>query len=182
MLEKIKFSISPPGGDRVHHISEADILVVLSRLPEEAYSRLKAVHFNDRAWGNRVLGYTNRGRKEIALCALPPRVSLTRFLLKGQKPEHFGALRGTQWPTLAIRRFLLYDVFLHELGHLQIIDPKAKGSERKFAREGKAQEFAMKWYKQLWSTPFDHPHPAHHPPTPKELKDFKLEKSGFQSV
>ncbi len=182
MLKKIKFSISPPGGDRVHHISEADIRVVLSRLPEETYSRLKGVHFNDRAWGNRRLGYTNRGRREIALCALPPRMSFTPFMAKGHKSEHFGAIRGTQWPNLAIRRFLLYDVFLHELGHLQIIDPNAKGSQRKFAREGKAQEFAMSWYKQLWSEPFSHPDPAHNPPTKSELKLLKLEKSGFQSA
>jgi hypothetical protein len=109
-------------------------------------------------------------------------VSFTPFLLKGQKPEHFGAIRGTQWPELAIRRFLLYDVFLHELGHLQIIDPKAKGSERKFAREGKAQEFAMRWCKQLWSEPFNHPDPAHHPPSKDELRILRLQKSGFNSV
>lgn len=179
MLEKIKFSHSPSGCDRLYHISESDISVVLSRLPEEAYNRLKRVHFNDRSWGGRILGYVNRGRKEIAMCALPPRMSLTRFLVKGQKPELFGAIRGTQWSQLAIRRFLLYDVFLHELGHLQIIDPNAKGVQRKFAREGKAQEFAMRWCKQLWSKPFDHPDPAHNPPQKDELKILRLKKSGF---
>lgn len=40
--------------------------------------------------GNRTLGYVNRGRREIALCALPPRVSLTHLKgtihLKGTDP------------------------------------------------------------------------------------------------
>ena len=47
---KVRFSTSPPKGDRLHHITPEDVEVVLSRLPDEAYSRLRAVHFNDRAW------------------------------------------------------------------------------------------------------------------------------------
>ena len=53
---KIRFSTSPPGGDRVHHVTPEDVEVVLSRLAEEVCSRLRAVHFNDRAWGNRRVG------------------------------------------------------------------------------------------------------------------------------
>ena len=34
-------------------------------------------------------GYVNRGRREIALCALPPRLSLRRALVKGQTPAQF---------------------------------------------------------------------------------------------
>ena len=64
----------------MHHITPEDVEVVLSRLPEEAYNRLRAVHFDDWAWGNRRLGYTTtRGRREIALCALPKRMSFTLF-------------------------------------------------------------------------------------------------------
>jgi len=72
MVRAINITVKPPGRDRVHHISPEDVRVVLSRLPNEAYSRLKAVHFNDRSWGGRMLGYTNRGRREIALCSFPP--------------------------------------------------------------------------------------------------------------
>jgi hypothetical protein len=160
--------VSAPGADRVHHVHEEDVRVVLSRLPPEICHRLRAVHFNDRSIGARVLGYVNRGRREIALCALPPRMSLTRFLAKGQLPEQFGAKRGGQWPPLAIRRFLLYDVLLHELGHLQVIDERARSDRLKFARERYAQEFAMGWYKRLWSQPFAHPDPVHDPPSLEE--------------
>lgn len=169
MPPQVKFSGIPPGGDRVHHVTEDDVRVVLSRLPVELWSRLRAVHFNDRSRGARMLGYVNRGRREIALCALPPRMSLTRFLLKGQSPELFGARRGSRWPVLAIRRFVLYEVFLHEVGHLQVIDETAKAERRKFAVETRAEEFAIRWRQQLWSARFAHPDPVHNPPTTEEL-------------
>src|SRR4051812_384791 len=115
-MSRIKFSSVQPRCDRRHYLCEADVRILLSRLPEEVYRRLRVVHFNDRGYGVRRLGYTTtRGRREVSLCALPPRVSLTRFLVKGQKPETFGAKAGRQWPELAVRRFMLYDVMLHEI-------------------------------------------------------------------
>ncbi len=169
MPREIQFSSSPPGADRVYHVSDDDIRVVIARLPAEALGRLRRVHFNDMSRGGRVLGYVNKGRREIAMCALPPRMSLARFLMKGQSPRQFGARRGTQWTTVALRRFLLYDVFLHELGHLQLVDERAKSNRRQFAGETKAEEFAMYWCHRLWSQPCDHPDPAHRPPTEAEL-------------
>jgi tetratricopeptide (TPR) repeat protein len=40
---------------------------------------------------------------------------------------------------------MLYDVFLHELGHIQVVDRKAKSTRRRFASETRAQEFAEHW-------------------------------------
>jgi hypothetical protein len=71
---------------------------------------------------------------------------------------------------------MLYDVFLHELGHLQIIDPNARRLKRKFASETKAQEFADGWRNELWSKRFDHPDPIHNPPAPEEIA--RLEQIG----
>jgi hypothetical protein len=167
----ITFSVREPRCDRVHHITEADVRIVLSRLPSEARDRLCAIHFNDTSRGGKRLGYVNRGRREIALCALPPRISFTRFLVRGQFPQQFGAKRGKQWPRMAIRRFMLYDVLLHELGHLQIIDEKAASVRRKFAMETRAQQFGMYWCNLLWAEIFDHPDPVHNPPTKDELSD-----------
>ena len=169
-MSNVKFSYTEPRCDRKHYVFEQDIRVVLSRLPEEVFSRLRAIHFNDRSWGVRTLGYTTkRGRREVAICALPPRVSLTRFLVKGQRPETFGAKRGRQWPELAVRRFLLYDVLLHEIGHLQIINPESRNVRRKFADETKAQQFADSWRKKLWKEYFEHADPVHNAPTEDEL-------------
>jgi hypothetical protein len=60
-------------------------------------------------------------------------------------------------------------VFLHELGHLQIIHAEAKSERRKFAMETRAEEFAARWSKKLWSEPFSHPDPVHNPPSAEEL-------------
>jgi len=146
--------------------------VLLSRLPEELWGRLRAVHFNDRSWGCRKLGYVTMGFREIAVCALPPRVSLSRYLIR-RSPREFGAVRGQQWSELAVRRFVLYDVFLHELGHLQIIEPEAKRLRRRFASETKAQEFADDWRAKLWLNKFDHPDPIHNVPSTEELQQLE---------
>ena len=171
MSLRIRFTVSRPGADRIHHVNEQDVLVVLSRLPGALYQRLRAVHFNDRSLA-RTFGYVTRGNREIALCALPPRMSLRRALIKGQTTEQFGAKLGAKWPPLAIRRFLLYDVFLHELGHLQMVDG-ARSSRLKLAREKLAHEFATEWRNRLWSEHFDHADAVHNPPTRAELADIE---------
>jgi hypothetical protein len=169
MPPQIKFSSSIPGADRIHYVNEEDVRIVLGRLPSELWNRLRAVHFNDRSRGGRTLGYVNNGRRDIALCALPPRVSLGRVLVKGQTAEQFGANLGSKWPVLAVRRFMLYDVFLHELGHLQLVNENTRSVRLKFAHEKMAQSFAAQWCNRLWSTPFSHPDPAHSRPTEEEL-------------
>jgi hypothetical protein len=163
-MPKIKFTYSEVGCDRKHYVNQLDVEIVLSRLPVEAWNRLRAVHFNDKSWGTRLLGYANCAEREISICALPPGVSLTRFLVRGQSPGMFGAVRGEKWLEVSVRRFLLYDVLLHELGHLQLIDPTSKNVRRKYANEKRAQAFADTWRKELWQIYFDHPDPVHNPP------------------
>ena len=174
MLSKIKFSIRPPGADRIHHVNEDDVRMVIGRLPQQLLTRLRAVHFNDQSWGGRTFGYVpRRGEAEITLCALPPRMSISRLLLKGVPPEEFGARFGAKWPGIALRRLMLYHVFLHELGHLQIVDAKAKSDRLKFAHEKLAEEFANEWRGKLWAEWFDHPDPVHNPPTDDELRNLR---------
>ncbi len=178
MKKTIKYCTKPAGHLRRHYLFAADVDVLLSRLPERVCRRLRAVHFNDRARGRRTLGYVNMGHREIAICALPLRVSLATCLVSSpptdcqlrRSPRDFGAVRGRRWPETAVRRFLLYDVFLHELGHLQEIDPAARRIRRRFAGETKAQEFADYWRARLWSNWFDHADPIHNRPTAAELK------------
>jgi len=157
-------------------VSEADVRVLLGRLPVEVYERLRAVHFNDRSWPLRHLGYVTAGRYEVALCALPPRVSLSRYLARPLSPTEFGARRGAQWPRLAVRRFMLYDTFLHELGHLHVVDPKAHSPRRQFADERLASEFAVTWRRRLWAEPFDHPDPVHNKPSSDELEQVAVSR------
>lgn len=163
-MHKIKFTYKTPYCDRRHLINEEDVQVVLTRLPADEWARLRAVHFSDRSYGVRILGYANPPSGEISICALPPRVSLSRFLTPGVTCEEFGAVFGKQWNRLAMRRFLLYDVLLHELGHLKVIDKKNQKHRLKFAREKYAQEFADKWRRHLWSETFAHLDPVHNSP------------------
>ena len=163
-LGKIKFSQTRPKCDRKFYVDSEDVMVVLSRLPYGTWRRLKAVHFNDKSHGARVLGYVTKGHREISLCALPPRISLARFLDRCQSPKKFGAKRGSQWPEIAIRKYLLYDVFLHELGHLQIVDEKAKDARHKFANETLAQSFADHWRMILWRDHYSHEDAVHNTP------------------
>jgi hypothetical protein len=168
-MPRITYTYRQPGELRKHYLGEQDIEALLGRLPPELWSRLRAVHFNDRGRGVRWLGYVNRGHREIAICALPPRVSLARFLNR-QSPRQFGAIRAYRWPEIAVRRFMLYDVFLHELGHLQVVDPDAQTERRRFAGETKAQEFADEWRGRLWAETFVHPDPIHNAPSELELE------------
>lgn len=170
-MSKIKFSINKAQGDRRHYVCEDDVRTVLDRLPVEICERLKVVHFNDKSQGVKRLGYTSDSRKEIALCALPPRVSLSRFLQRGQSARLFGAERAEQWPELSVRRFMLYYVLLREIGHLQVVDPEARDDRKRFARDRKAHELAEEWRTHLWSKPFDHPDPVHNQPAQEEVQD-----------
>jgi len=68
---------------------------------------------------------------------------------------------------------MLYEVLLHEIGHLQVILPKAKDPNRKFASESKAREFASFWRKELWSERYEHPDPVHNPPSREELHSLR---------
>ncbi len=172
-MPRLRFSHTEPACDRVHYLTEDDVTVLIGRLPQECYQRLRVIHFNDAGRGARLLGYVTKNNQEIAICALPPRVSLTRFLHRGQFPEQFGAKRRTQWPKLAVRRFLLYDVFLHELGHLQLVDDKRGSEKLRFAREKMAQEFSGRWRKRLWSVVDETLEVEHNPPSVKELQQIE---------
>jgi len=180
-MQRVRYTYSRTGEKRRHYINGDDVDVVLSRLPEELWSRLRAVHFNDRSWGARKLGYVTMGFREISICALPPRVSLSRALTR-RSPREFGAIRGRQWPETAVRRFMLYDVFLHELGHLQIVEPEAKRLRRKFASETKAQEFADYWREKLWLNRFDNADSVHNPPTSDELNQLEDNTANLAAI
>jgi hypothetical protein len=65
---------------------------------------------------------------------------------------------------------MLYDVLLHEFGHLQLVNGNERSKRLRFAREKLAQMFAAQWCSRLWSMPFPHPDPVHNPPSSEELR------------
>ena len=164
-MQPIEFVIHPPRDNRLHHLKPEDLRTLLARLPPETYARLRSVHLVDTGRRIRELGCVQPGHRDIQLVALPPSLNLNGFMFPGQDPQAYGASWDGAWPAVAIRRFLLYDVFLHELGHMQIVRAKAGSPRQRFAGEVLAHEFALGWRDRLWAAAFDHPDPAHRPPT-----------------
>lgn len=165
-VASVQYVRHQPGGDRRHVVDERDVRVVLSRVPSELVVRLKKITFNDRSRGGKTFGYTTvRGRADISLCAQPPRL---RFR-DGEAAGVFGAVAALPWPILSLRRWFLYEVLLHEIGHLQVVAPRASSSRRRFGDEKVADSFAAELRAQLWSEPFDHPDPVHRAPSAAEL-------------
>jgi hypothetical protein len=160
----------------VSYISHDDVTTVIERIPMDVRSRLRDVFISRNHRGVRRLGAVRiRGRRDIDLYAvLPPRVSLGGAIDRGQSARLYGAPARGQWPPWAVRRFLLYDVLLHELGHLQLVLPKSKSWDRKYASEKLAKEFAHRWRDTLWAQDFEHPDPVHHPPKKDELATIPL--------
>lgn len=157
--------------DVVRYISHDDLEIVKDRIPKEFCTRLRDIFIWSESYGVKRLGFVTRhGRRDVNLSAfLPYRVSLRQFLYKGQSASEFGAPARGQWTPWAVRRFLLYDVFLHEIGHLQVINSKSTDHRRKFASETLAQSFADNLRRKLWSSHFNHPDPVHNSPRPDEL-------------
>ena len=69
---------------------------------------------------------------------------------------------------------MLYDVFLHELGHLQIVDERASSPRRKYADETKAQDFAEHWCEELWTKPIDNADLVHNSPSEEESRRVRV--------
>lgn len=160
----------------VTYVSREDIQTVVERIPEEKRTRLRDVFISDRHYGVQRLGSVRiRGRRDIDLYAvLPPRVSLGGYMYKGLRGLQFGAPSRGQWPPWAVRRFLLYNVLLHELGHLQLVLPKSTNWKRKYASEKLAQDFADEWRAELWSKRYAHADPIHNRPEKDELETIRL--------
>jgi len=181
-MKRVRFVTHPIRSDRRHRVNEEDVRVVLGRLPAEVIAPLREVHFNDRFGRQAVLGYADPGSGALALCAIPYGISFVRY--QGCRPAEFGAQRGRQWPFLAVRRFMLYDVLLHELGHLQRL-PRRSRRHGRVPGEPMAREFADYWRRRLWAQPFDHPDPVHNPPSGDPLRLYtthQMEDGRFSEV
>ncbi len=146
------------------YVEEADIQAILPRLPEETWGHLRRVRFRDGADAGGRLGDVVTGPEpEIVLHAQAYRVSLAPYVGRGETPETYGAVGGCRWPVLAIRRFLLYNVLLSQLGRLQ--RGEAGTNDRTFAEH---------WRGELWSRQSDDFDPVHHAPTEKESRLLRV--------
>jgi hypothetical protein len=89
-------------------------------------------------------------------------------MYRGRVASEFGAPDRGQWPPWSIRRFLLYQVLLHELGHLQVVRPEESARRRRYASEPLADDLAHELRGRLYSDHFEHPDPIHNAPSDDE--------------
>ncbi len=152
------------------YVDMVDVNTVLERLDPRLLERLGDIWLSETSHGRRRLGYvTARGRRDVTLCSiLPIRMSLREMMRGGARAAEFGAPDRGQWPPWAIRRLMLYQVLLHEIGHLQIVRASPR-INRRFADESLADEFAASHRGALFSTPFEHADPIHNAPSDEEL-------------
>lgn len=152
------------------YVDMVDVNTVLERLDPTLLDRLGDVWLSASSRGGRRLGYvTTRGRRDVTLCSiLPIRISMREIMRRGNRAAEFGAPERGQWPPWAVRRLMLYQVLLHEIGHLQIVRASSR-IKRRFAAEPLADEFAADLRGALYSTPFAHGDPVHNAPSDEEL-------------
>ena len=101
------------------YIEETEIEALLSHLPDATWQDLHRVRFKNGAdTGGRLGDVATHPDSEIVIFAQAYRVSLTPYLGRDETPETYGAVDGSRWPVLAIKRFMLYNVLLAQLGRL----------------------------------------------------------------
>lgn len=166
--------------DLYRYLKKEDILVLLNRLPLEEYEHLKSVTFKT-CRGRNVYGKVYHKRSAgIIICDQSARTSVRVKEAKRGSIEEFGALNNIKWPTLAIRRFMLYDVFLHELKHTQLLRNSKKRIVDKIPLEKQAEEYAEYWRGELYQHHFDHPDPVHN--LPSEIEKERLKKYWTKAI
>ncbi|MEN0049701.1 MAG: hypothetical protein AAF806_21755 [Bacteroidota bacterium] len=160
--------------DLYRYLKKEDVLVLLNRLPLEEYEHLKSVTFKTCRGGNAYGRVYHKRSAGIIICDQSARTSIRVTEAKRGSLEEFGALNNMKWPTLAIRRFMLYDVFLHELKHTQLLKNGKKRIVDKIPLEKQAEEYAEYWRGELYQQHFDHPDPVHN--LPSEAEKERLQK------
>ena len=95
-MSRIKYSYTKPGERRKHYLEGARRRGVARTASFRALVSAPSRPFQRQGGGNRRLGYVNRGRREIAICALPPNVSVSRFLIRHRQSclVRFGGSNG----------------------------------------------------------------------------------------
>jgi len=154
--------------DLYRYLKKEDVLTLLNRLPLKEYEHLKSVTFKT-CEGADAYGFVyHRRPTSIVICDQSARTSIRNATAKRGSLEEFGALNNRKWPTLALRRYLLYHTFLHELRHTQLLENGKKRTRDKMPLEKQADEYADHWRGELYQNYFKHPDPIHNLPSKTE--------------
>jgi|GEM_PF-4884861 len=171
--QEIFFHYGRMGSDLYQYLHREDILVLLNRLPLKEYEHLRSVTFKTCKGGNAFGRVYSKRITGIIICDIASRISISHPKPTKDCLFEYGAIQSLKWPTIAVRRFMLYDVFLHELRHTQIIHPEKKETRYKIPKERLAHEYADYWRGELYQEKFDHPDPVHNLPSEEEKEKLQ---------
>jgi len=154
-----------PSRDFLHPASVEDVAELVAHLPPEDLSELTAINLRRVPWSSYerddAFGFYDPHDREITLRAFP---SDLRLYIGGREPSErerreFDPFcrdwrRGPhgwylQWDEASLRRFYLYDVLLHEIGHHVADRGKPVGKTRRSANEAFAHDYARRWRRRL---------------------------------
>lgn len=154
-----------PSRDFIHPASPEDIAELLAALPPEDLAGLVGITLRRVPWrgydADDSFGYYDPHDREISLRAFPADLRLYTdqrgptererrefdpFCQNWQRGRHGWYL---QWDEDSLRRFYLYDVLLHEIGHHVADRGKPVGKTRRSANEAFAHDYARHWRRTL---------------------------------
>jgi len=155
--EELRLVRENPSRGFYHPCSTEEYVQVLSQLPENLSHRLKAIVLRRTSKTDALFGVEARRRFR---CVLINSFPSSRCMVWGAKPPTDQARRHYQpwcvnwkivegkwvleWSEDEVRRYYLYHLFLHELGHIN--QPPFHALKR---REDFAEGFALEWARTL---------------------------------
>ena len=154
--EKWRVLRENPSRDFYHPCSAEDYHAVLSRLPSELTNDVSAIVLRRTSKRDENLGVDARRRYScIIMNAFPvsnemewpkkPTDSEVRHLARWcDRWRSNGGRWWLEWTPDEVRRYYLYHVFLHEIGHIN--QPRSYSLKR---RESFAENFALEWAREL---------------------------------
>jgi hypothetical protein len=142
-----------PSRDYFHPITETDIRSVLSRLPRRTVRPLKAVLLSRLSARDARRGVEGRRRYQcVVLYAFPRSMEMawSDGTFSDRAQRHYNIWCSTwcrrndstilTWTLEELRRYYLFHLLLHEIGHLN--QPPFHSAKR---RESYAENFALEW-------------------------------------
>lgn len=145
-----------PSRDFFHPVGETEIHAVLAKLPADLTSPIRAIVLRRTPKMDEALGVEARRRFSCVLLNAFPKSLEVEF---GPDPGPIGRRHyrpwtedwfqrsqvwRLRWTRQAVKRYYLYHLLLHEVGHLH--QPKTVSHKR---REAYAENFALQWGRRL---------------------------------
>ncbi len=172
---RVPIRLENPSRDFYHPVTPQDIAELLVRLPADDLRGLEMITLRRVPWSSYLrddsFGWYDPHDRDISLRAFP----VDQRLYVGERgptererrefdPFCTNWQRGRggwylQWDDESLRRFYLYDVLLHEIGHHVADRDRPVGRTRRSSHEDFAHDYARRWRRALLGESTSNTHP-----------------------